>query len=118
MAQTALRTAPIILTAVDDTARGQEVVDVIDTLNVPDDVQSHLDVLLDYCHDNALRPHLQICGDPLHVVSSLIVQLQKSLPETLANSGKIVLDFLIGQITTFCRNNNAGRISFSFEFKR
>lgn len=102
-----------------NTTRGQGAVAVTDNIfDIPADVQDHLDLILDYYADNALKPRLQICGDPLHIVSSLVVQLQKTLPETLVSSGKIVLDFLIGQITSFCRDNNAGRITFSFEFKR
>lgn len=86
--------------------------------DVPQDVQAHLDAILDYYADNALKPHIRLCGDPLHIVSSLVTQMQKTLPEALGQSGKIVLDFIIGNICAFCRDNNAGRVTFSFEFKR
>lgn len=89
-----------------------------DVFDIPSDVQNHLDVILDYYAANALKPHMQICGDPLHIASSLVIQLQKTLPVALEKSGKVVLDFMVGQIAAFCRENNAGRITFSFEFKR
>lgn len=110
-----------LLTMTADSAQSVDAPKTKSTTNdfdVPKDVQTHLDLIIDYYAEKALKPHVQLCGDPLHISSSLVTQIQKTLPETLATSGKIVLDFLIGQICSFCRNNNAGRITFSFEFKR
>ena len=86
--------------------------------DVPPAVQMHIDRLLDHYAKQAMKPKIKLIGDPLQVVSNLVVELQKTIPAHLAISGKIVLDFMIEAICAFCRAHNINAIAFTFEFKR
>lgn len=89
-----------------------------DVIDLPHDVQASLDRLLHYYRDNALKPMINACGDPLTICSTLVTQVKQITPAHLETDAKTFLDYMIKQIVAYCREHNAGHLTLDFTFER
>lgn len=86
--------------------------------DMPEQVQNSLDRILEYYGRHSMRPIINLQGDPLDITSGLVSKLQTTLPSTLKDEGKILLDFLVREIVSFCREKKVQSLSLNFVFER
>lgn len=87
-------------------------------MEMSDEVEASLKTVIDYYKDNALKPRLDVLGNPLEVCSTLVTKILTTLPETHHAQGKTLANFLIQKIVEFCRARQCGSIHFKFSFER
>jgi hypothetical protein len=87
------------------------------SMNMPDNVQNSLDTILQYYRKNTMRPRVDLKGDPLDITSGLVTKVQETLPQNLQKDGKILLDFMVREIVSFCREHKVKSLSLNFVFE-
>ena len=87
-------------------------------VNVPEHIQPSLDGVLDYYTQNGQKPEIKLSGSPLNIVSEFIAQVEATLPESLLNSGRDIIDFVIASLCQFSRDKSVNHITFNFIFSR
>ncbi len=105
-----------VVTAPDTSNDNAESTDFL--IDVPAHLQPSLDCVLDYYTDNALKPVVKLCGGLLDVVSDFIRQIEATLPPTLINYGRDIIDFIISNLCEFCREKSVTHMTFNFSFNR
>lgn len=87
-------------------------------LEIPQNVQSSLDDILDYYKCACLKPVIHAQGTPLDVCATLAREVKTNLPNNLQIQGKELLDFMIREIVSYCRDTSAKSLTLNFSFER
>ena len=93
------------------------VADVYLGMDMPDEVQNALDRILQYYRRHFLRPRVTLSGDPLAITSGLVEQVQSTLPQSMHADAKILLNFMVRKIVSFCRDHKVQSLSLDFVFE-
>jgi hypothetical protein len=88
------------------------------TLDMPMSVQESLDHILRHYQRSCTKPVFRMSGDPLCVVSGLVSQVKDDLPEHLQEEGRVLLNFMVDEIVSFCRERQTKSLSLHFSFER
>lgn len=83
---------------------------------MPNQVQSALDALIAYYKSNALRPHIDVSGNPMEIVESLVTQVRQNLPQDQDQNARIVLNYMIQDIVDYCRATRSTYLSLTYQF--
>lgn len=87
-------------------------------LEIPDTVQSSLDDILDYYKSSFMKPTIHAQGSPLDVAATLAREVKQSLPNNLQIDAKTLLDFMIKEIVSYCRETSAKSLALNFSFEK
>lgn len=86
--------------------------------DMPDDVQSAVDKLIQHYKDNGLKPQASLKGSPLDITVALARLVKGSVPQELMIEAKTLLDFMIREIVAYCRETQSKSLSLHFSFER
>lgn len=84
---------------------------------MPDHVQNSLDRILQFYRSKSMRPQVNLSGDPLAITSGLVSQVRGTLPNNLQKDGTVLLDYLIQEIVSFCREKQVRSLYLNFVFE-
>jgi hypothetical protein len=87
-------------------------------LKIPTSVQSSLDEILNYYKSASIKPVIKTNGTPLDVAATLVREVKQSLPNNLQIDAKNLLDFMIKEIVSYCRETSAKSLSLNFSFEK
>ncbi len=87
-------------------------------LEIPNSVQSSLDEILEYYTSANMKPTIHAQGTPLDITVALARQVKQSLPNNLQIQAKTLLDFMIKEIVSYCRETSAKSLSLNFSFEK
>ncbi len=103
-----------IVTSTDDITVSQGAFE----LEIPTSIQSSLDEILNYYKCSCMKPVIKTQGSPLDVTTALVREVKQSLPNNLQTDAKTLLDFMIKEIVTYCRETSASSLSLNFSFEK
>lgn len=104
----------ITTTHSDDTVRDHGAFE----LDIPNSVQSSLDEIVEYYVSANMKPAIHAQGTPLDITATLARQVKQSLPNNLQIQAKTLLDFMIKEIVSYCRETSAKSLSLNFSFEK
>lgn len=87
-------------------------------IDLPDNVQNALDHMIDYYKKNAMKPKIEVSGNPLDIVAALITQIRQNLPKTEDAHAKILLDYMVQDIVDYCRATGSSYLSLTYQFDK
>lgn len=87
-------------------------------LDIPHSIQSSLDEILNYYKCACMKPVIKAHGTPLDVTATLVREVKQSLPNNLQLDAKNLLDFMIKEIVSYCRETSARSLSLNFSFEK
>jgi hypothetical protein len=87
-------------------------------MNIDAEAQNALDSILNYYHENALKPVVKTQGSPLDITVALTREVKQSLPDAMQVQAKVLLDFTVREIVAYARENSARNLSLNFAFER
>lgn len=87
-------------------------------LEIPNSVQSSLEDILDYYKCSCMKPVISTSGTPLDVFATFAREVKQGLPNNLQIQAKTLLDFMIKEIVSYCRETSAKSLSLNFSFEK
>jgi len=87
-------------------------------LEIPDQVQSSLETILDFYKNSGMKPAIKVQGTPLDVTVALVKTVKQSLPQSLQIDAKNLLDFMVREIASYARDAQARSLSLNFSFEK
>ena len=87
-------------------------------LEIPTSIQSSLEEILNYYKCSCMKPVIKTQGSPLDVMATLAREVKQSLPNNLQIDAKNLLDFMIKEIVSYCRETSAKSLSLNFSFEK